>query len=176
MTEESPALAALLVTCYDRCRFESSMPRLQIAAAAEADHEWCARLMAANEPWITLRRDLEGCRAALLRPGTELFLARDQSSAQPLGFILLAAYGFAASPYVASIAVAPEAQGQSVGSQLMVFAEQHFAERGHLFLLVSSFSPRAQQFYRRHGYDFIGELKDYIVPGHSELIYHKRLP
>jgi ribosomal protein S18 acetylase RimI-like enzyme len=176
LTQQPPALAASLGTCYDHCRFEPSMPRLQIAAAAEADHEWCARLMAANEPWITLRRDLEGCRAALVRPGTELFLARDRDSAQRLGFILVAAYGFAASPYVASIAVAPEAQRQSVGSQLMAFAERHFAERGHLFLLVSSFNPRAQHFYRSQGYDFIGELKDYMVPGHSELIFHKRLP
>ena len=152
------------------------MPPLHIAAATQADYEWCARLMASSEPWITLRRDLEGCRAALIRPGTELFLARDQDSSRPLGFILLAPQGFAASPYVASIGVAAEARGQSVGSQLMAFAEQRYRDRRHLFLLVSSFNPRAQQFYRRHGYEFIGELKDYMVAGHSELILHKRLP
>ena len=151
------------------------MPRLQITAAVETDYEWSARLMASNEPWITLRRDLNGCRATLVRPGTELFMARDSDSGQALGFILLARYGFAASPYVASFAVTPEAQGQGVGAQLMAWAEQHFAGCRHLFLLVSSFNPRAQQFYRRHGYDFIGELKDYLVPGHSELIFHKRL-
>ena len=162
--------------CYDRCRFEPSMPPLHIAAATQADYEWCARLMASSEPWITLRRDLEGCRAVLVRPGTELFVARDQDSSGPLGFILLAAYGFAASPYVASIGVGPEARGQSVGSQLMAFAEQRYRDRGHLFLLVSSFNQRAQKFYRGHGYEFVGELKDYIVAGHSELIFHKRLP
>lgn len=58
----------------------------------------------------------------------------------------------------------------------MAFAEQRFAGRGHLFLLVSSFNERAQHFYREHGYQFVGELKDYLVPGHSELIFHKRLP
>lgn len=132
--------------------------------------------MASSEPWITLGRDLEGCRAVLVRPATELFVARDQDSSRPFGFILLAAYGFAASPYVASIGVDPEARGQSVGSQLMAFAEQRYRDRGHLFLLVSSFNQRAQKFYRGHGYEFVGELKDYIVPGHSELIFHKRLP
>jgi ribosomal protein S18 acetylase RimI-like enzyme len=58
----------------------------------------------------------------------------------------------------------------------MAFAAQRYRDRGHLFLLVSSFNGRAQQFYRRHGYEFIGELKDFLVPGHSELIFHKRLP
>jgi len=130
--------------------------------------------MASIDPWITLRRDLQGCRAALARPGTELFLARD-SSGNRLGFVLLAPYGFAASPYIASIGVAPGAQGQSVGSQLMAFAEQHFKGRSHLFLLVSSFNHRAQNFYRRHDYEYVGELKDYVVSGYSELIFHKRL-
>ena len=130
--------------------------------------------MASTEPWITLGRDLAGCREALARPGTELFIARDES--RLVGFILLAPYGMAASPYVASIAVAEESRGRGVGSQLLRFAEERFADRKHLFLLVSSFNNRAQQLYRRHGYEFVGELKDYVVPGHSELIFHKRLP
>jgi len=157
---------------------------IHIAAAAPHDFEWCARVMAESEPWITLRRDLEGCRATLVRPGTELFVARDpiaqqpipQDQPRPLGFILLAPYGLAASPYIACFAVAAEARGQGVGSQLLRFAEEYFAGNGHLFLLVSSFNHRAQTLYRRHGYEFVGELKDYVVAGHSELILHKRLP
>ena len=147
---------------------------LHIAAAAPEDHEWCARLMASNEPWITLCRDLEECREALVRPGTELFVARDEKL--PVGFILLASYGLAGSPYITSIAVAENARGHGVGSQLLRFAEEHFAGRGHLFLLVSSFNQGAQDFYRQHGYEFVGELKDYIVQGQSEFILHKRLP
>jgi [ribosomal protein S18]-alanine N-acetyltransferase len=149
---------------------ETSLP---IAAAKPDDYEWCARVMVATEPWITLGRNLEGCRAALVRPGTELFVAR--AGDRPAGFILIAPYGLAGSPYIASIAVAKDARGQGIGSQLLRFAEEHFAGRGHIFLLVSSFNPGAQQLYSRHGYEFIGELHDYVVPGHSELILHKRL-
>ena len=150
------------------------MHPVHIEPAEPKDQEWCAHLMASSEPWITLRRDLAGCRQVLSRPGAELFIARDQNS-RPLGFILLAPYGLAGSPYIASIAVCPEAQGHNVGSQLMRFTDMHFRDRSHLFLLVSSFNSRAQQFYRRHGYEFVGELKDYIVDGYSELIFHKRL-
>jgi ribosomal protein S18 acetylase RimI-like enzyme len=103
---------------------------------------------------------LEGCRATLARAGTELFVARDSDASPALGFILLAPYGFAGSPYVASIGVASDGQSRGVGAQLLAFAEQRYRDRGHLFLLVSSFNQRAQQFYRRHGFEFLGELKD----------------
>ncbi len=148
-------------------------PSIYIALAASGDYEWCAGVMAASEPWISLGRDLEGCRDALGRPGTELFIARDQE--QPAGFILVAPSGLAGSPYIASIAVAAETRGQGIGSRLLHFAEGRFAAAGHLFLLVSSFNHRAQHLYRQHGYEEVGELKDYVVPGHSELILHKRL-
>jgi ribosomal protein S18 acetylase RimI-like enzyme len=131
--------------------------------------------MAASEPWISLKRDLDGCRVTLRRPGTELFVARDQSDHDALGFILLAAYGFAASPYVACFAVSKDAQNRGIGSQLLAFAEDLYRERDHLFLLVSSFNHKAQQFYIRHGYKPVGDLQDYIVPGHSELIFHKQI-
>jgi len=149
------------------------MDPLHIATAVPNDYEWCATVMASSEPWLTLGRDLEQCRAALRRPGTQLFVARD--NALPTGFILIAPYGLAGSPYVASIAVAEEARGKGIGSQLLAFAEAHFAAQGHMFLLVSSFNSRAQELYRRHGYQCVGELKDYIVPGHSELLLHKRI-
>jgi ribosomal-protein-alanine N-acetyltransferase len=150
------------------------MPSIEIVSASEADREWCAHVMASSDPWITLQRDFNGCRSYLSRPGADLFLARDETR-QPRGFIFLAPYGFASSPYVASIGVVPEFRSRGVGDKLLAFAEQRYRDRKHLFLLVSSFNSRAQHFYQRHGFEFIGELKDYIVAGHSELIFHKRL-
>jgi len=146
---------------------------ISIGPATSDDVEWCAEVMAASEPWITLRRNLPGCRAALVRPGTELFVARDAGA--PVGFVLVAPYGFAASPYIASIAVAPECRNRGVGSAMLQFIERRFADRGHLFLLASSFNDRAQKIYGRHGYERVGELRDYIVTGASEIILHKRL-
>lgn len=147
---------------------------IQIAPATPEDEAWCARVMATSEPWITLGRDFQGCVAALTRPGTELFVAWDR--AQPAGFILVAPFGLAGSPYIASIGVAGESRGRGIGSELLRFAETHFASGGHMFLLVSSFNQRAQRLYREHGYESVGELKDYLVPGQSEFILHKRLP
>lgn len=142
-------------------------------ARDDADRDWCAHVMASTEPWITLRPGVERCRAALDRPRAELFLAREGDLR--LGFILLDPWGVAGSPYIASIAVAAEARGRGIGSELMAFAERYFAGRRHLFLCVSSFNPRAQALYRRLGYEYMANFKDYVVEGLSELLFHKRL-
>jgi len=146
---------------------------LTIAPADENDFDWCVRLMAGSEPWITLRRDLDGCRAALRRPGSELFVAR--RSGRPAGFILMHPYGCAGSPYIASVAVAEGLRGRGIGSQLVAFAERRMASRRFIFLCVSSFNRRAQELYRRLGYQRVGELPDYVIEGHSELLLWKRL-
>jgi ribosomal protein S18 acetylase RimI-like enzyme len=152
---------------------EHMPPAITIAPARESDQEWCAQLMAGSEPWITLRRDLEERRAALRRPGSELFVARE--GGQPVGFLLMHPYGFAGSPYIASIAVAESARGKGIGSQLLAFAEKHFAGRRFIFLCVSSFNHRARELYYRLGYKRVGEIPNYVVEGHSELLLSKEL-
>lgn len=148
---------------------------IHVASAAQDDYAWCARLMASSEPWVTLGRNLKSCLDSLARIGTDLFVAIDGENALRAGFILVAPYGLAGSPYIASIAVAAQMRGKGIGSELLHFAERRFAGRAHLFLLVSSFNHRAQHLYLRHGYERVGELKDYCIKGESELIFHKGL-
>jgi ribosomal-protein-alanine N-acetyltransferase len=149
-------------------------PTLTIERAQESDVDWCAQLMSSSEPWITLRRDLEQSRTALRRPGGELFVARE--GGQRVGFILIYPYGFAGSPYITSIAVAESARGKGLGSQLLAFAEHHVAGRRFIFLCVSSFNRRAQDLYYRLGYKPVGEIPNYVIEGHSELLLCKKLP
>jgi ribosomal protein S18 acetylase RimI-like enzyme len=148
-------------------------PSLTIARAQELEFEWCAQLMAGNEPWITLRREIQACRAALRRPGGELFVAHE--AGLPVGFILIHPYGCAGSAYIASIAVAESARGKGIGAQLLAFAERQAAGRRFIFLCVSSFNHRAQELYYRLGYVRVGEIPDYVIDGHSELLLCKRL-
>ena len=148
-------------------------PSLTITRAQQSDFEWCAQLMVGSDPWITLGRAIEQCHAALRRPGNELFLARE--AGHPLGFILIHPHGFAGSPYIASIAVAESARGKGVGAQLLAFAENHAAGSRFIFLCVSSFNLRAQALYHRLGYQRFGEIPNYVIDGHSELLLGKRL-
>ena len=49
-----------------------------------------------------------------------------------------------------------------------------FAQTADIFLLVSDFNAAAQAFYRRLGYEQVGAIPGYVVPGISELIFRKR--
>lgn len=145
-----------------------------IAEATDPEREWCALLMAASEPWITLGRGLEQCRAACRHPEYLLLVAH--AGEAPCGFILLHPRGVAGSPYIASIAVAEPFRGLGIGARLLDYAEAHFASVArHIFLCVSSFNERARRLYERRGYTVIGELKDYLIEGASEILMHKRL-
>jgi ribosomal protein S18 acetylase RimI-like enzyme len=42
-------------------------------------------------------------------------------------------------------------------------------------MCVSSFNRDARRLYERLGYQVIGELTDYIVQGHSEILLRKSL-
>lgn len=147
--------------------------RMVIRRAITPDIEWCARLMAANEPWQTLGRNVKATRVQLKRPRAELFIARE--GRRRLGFILLDPYGMASSPYICSVAVEERERGRGIGSRLVRFAERRFAGRRHIFLLVSSFNRLAQRLYRRLGYRRVAVLKNYVAKGHSEWLLEKRL-
>jgi ribosomal-protein-alanine N-acetyltransferase len=65
---------------------------------------------------------------------------------------------------------------QGLGSKLVEFAEQRILrESPNIFMCVSSFNHDARRLYERLGYQVIGELTDYLVRGHSEILLRKTL-
>lgn len=135
--------------------------------------ETCAGMMASSEPWITLGRDYEASVKTLSIPSKEVYLAMIRE--QIAGFTILNMQGGFVG-YLQTLCVAPEWRNKGIGSQLMEFAEQRiFKETPNVFICVSSFNPRALKLYKRLGYEEIGELKDYIVPGHSEILLRKTI-
>ena len=150
------------------------MPTLTIDSAAETEREWAAGVMARSEPWMVLGRGLEECLASCRDPEYRLYIARLDET--PCGLILLHHRGVAGSPYIAAVAVAEEHRSSGIGRCLLEFAENLFVDSAaHMFLCVSSFNERARRFYERHGYSQVGEFKDYIINGASEILMHKRL-
>ena len=146
----------------------------EIVAAAGDDGEWAARLMAASDPWVTLGRGLDHCRAACRRPDCQLSVARAEE--ERCGFALFNPRGISSSPYLAAIAAAPLWRGRGTGAALLEHCERQAALTSrHFFLCVSSFNIRAQAFYARHGYRQVGRFDDYVIDGASELLMYKRV-
>jgi ribosomal protein S18 acetylase RimI-like enzyme len=135
--------------------------------------DFCARLMAGSEPWITLQRDYDAAVHTLASPGKEVYVATD--GRQLLGFIILNMQGGFIG-YIQSIGVAPESRSRGIGRRLIAYAEERiFRESPNVFICVSSFNPGARRLYCRLGYEVIGELKDFIVRGHSEVLLRKTI-
>ena len=147
---------------------------LRIVLANPHDREWAAQLMARSEPWTTLRRSLDVCRAVLNDPEFQVFVAR--SGSDRCGFLILDPRGVAGAPYLKSIATADGYRDRGIGTALIRFAEDHFRPHARvLFLCVSSFNDGARRLYERLGYERVGELKDLAVEGASEWLMCKKL-
>ena len=48
-------------------------------------------------------------------------------------------------------------------------------ETPNVFICVSSFNERARKLYERRGYEVVGELKNWIVNGNSEILLRKTI-
>ena len=131
----------------------------------------CATIMSTSEPWITLRRDFDSSLAAASDPNRETYVAVDSSGV--VGFVILNMQGPFIG-YIQSIAARADRRGDGLGSRLIAFAEERILrETPNVFLCVSSFNPRARALYERLGYETVGELKDFVVRGHSEWLLRK---
>ena len=148
------------------------MPELVIRPLeSDAEAEACARMMAETEPWLTLGRDYAACLRILRDETRERYVAlRD---AELAGLLLLNLKG-AFVGYIQSVCVVEHLRGAGIGSALVAFAEERiFRDHPNVFICVSSFNHGAQRLYERLGYRLVGELTDYVVAGHSELLLRK---
>ena len=137
-----------------------------------ADAEKCAHMMADSEPWITLRRDFDASFKMLTHPEKEVFLAI--ADGEIAGFVMLNAHG--SFPHLQSVCVAPQWRNKGIGTQLIDYAEKRLlSETPNVFVCVSSFHRRPLGLFERHGYEVIGELKNWIASGYSQILLRKSI-
>jgi ribosomal-protein-alanine N-acetyltransferase len=143
------------------------------AFASTTDAQWAARTMADSEPWVTLGTGYERSLALFGNESRERYLA--QVAGEPAGFVVISMQG-AFVGYVQLLGVAEKFRGQGVGRALIAFAEERiFRETPNVFICVSDFNAQARAFYARLGYETVGELKNFIVAGHSEFLLRKTI-
>jgi ribosomal protein S18 acetylase RimI-like enzyme len=148
--------------------------QLIILPATADERIWAARLLSESEPWTTLGISFEKCLQTCNDAAYQLFIARLGNV--PCGVIIIDPHGVAGSPYIKSIVVSESYRDKRIGAALIHFAEALFKSSSrYIFLCVSSFNTRARSFYQKLGYTEIGELKDYIIDGASEMLMSKRL-
>ena len=150
------------------------MTTFSIEPATEIEKPWAAQLIASSEPWTRLGITLDQCLSACSDKGNQIYIA--YADRTPCGLIILQDRGVAGSPYIKSLAISPDYRSQGIGKRLLDYAENRYRPTSkHIFLCVSSFNAKAHKFYQTNGYEKVGEFKDYVIDGYSEILMHKRL-
>ncbi len=130
-------------------------------------------MLSSNEPWITLGIGYDDSLLTLSDPSREVYVAHGDGSI--LGFVVIEMNG-AFTGYIKSICVSSEQRGKGVGGRLMEYVERRIlGEKPNVFLCVSDFNEAAQGFYRHLGYEVVGELRNYLVSGSSEILMRKTI-
>jgi ribosomal protein S18 acetylase RimI-like enzyme len=139
--------------------------------ANPSEAEDCARMMSGTDPWLTLGRTSAACLQIVRDQSKEVYVAwLDRAVA---GFLILNMEG-PFPGYIQTVCVDSEYRGQGIGSRLIQWAEERiFRDSPNIFMCVSSFNEDALRLYQRLGYAVIGELKDYLVRRHSEILLRK---
>jgi ribosomal protein S18 acetylase RimI-like enzyme len=146
--------------------------------SSERQARSCAGMMASSDPWRRLGRSFEESLSLLRDPSREAYVALEPSAdTEPrvAGFTILIMQG-AFVGYIQSVAVREDCRSRGVGTALVEFAERRILrETPNVFICVSSFNAAARRLYERLGYKVVGELTDYIVRGHSEILMRKTI-
>ncbi len=148
---------------------------MKIRQLRETDIDEVARIMSSTELWQRYGVDFESARKRFkqaLRGKAHMFVAEIEGKVA--GFLWYVPRGaFDRSGYIELIGIKNTYRGRGIGKALMEFVEKEF-NPDDIFLLVSDFNKEAQKFYEKLGFVKIGEIKDYVVKGITEFIYHKK--
>jgi ribosomal protein S18 acetylase RimI-like enzyme len=81
---------------------------------------------------------------------------------------------FLLGDYLELLAVAECARQKGIGGQLLTHIEQLVFERTkNLFACVSDFNESARAFYKKHGYQEIGPMPNFLIPASAEILLRK---
>jgi [ribosomal protein S18]-alanine N-acetyltransferase len=128
-------------------------------------------MMVDEEPWVRFGTSYEASLHKMQDTSKEIYVA--ESDARVVGFTIINMKGPFIG-YIQTVCVAAEQRGRGIGTKLIEWAEARiFRDSPNVFICVSSFNQKAYCLYERLGYSVVGELQDYIVKGHSELLLRK---
>lgn len=81
---------------------------------------------------------------------------------------------FLLGDYLELFGVADWARGKGLGGRLLVHVEALvFARAKNLFVCVSDFNDQGRHFYEKQGYQEIGPMPNFLIPGSAEILLRK---
>ena len=131
----------------------------------------CAKMMSLTEPWSIYGMDIDKSLQAFQGECKEVYLLEREN--QVLGFAILQVCG-TFKGYIQSLCVSEAYRGQGLGKMLLSFCEKRILKISpNIFICVSEFNKGAIKLYYEFGFTLVGELKDLIKKGNTELLLRK---
>ena len=148
------------------------MDQLTISQTADAAHfDTCASMMAVQDPWLSLGMDFERCRQAFEGIFREVYIL--SAGDEIRGFVIIQPYGTFRG-YIQTLCVHPGFQGMGYGRRLLDFSEREISRYSpNVFICVTETNQRAKEIYLKSGFEMVGELKNFLKAGVSELLLRK---
>jgi ribosomal-protein-alanine N-acetyltransferase len=142
---------------------------------SDDDARACADIMASAEPWITCGRTRDNTFLTVSNQQAESYAAVTRDG-EIVGVVIIALQIPLIKGYICGLAVKPAHRNRGIGTELLRYAEARiFRESPNVFLCVTSFNTSAQRLYARLGYQKIGEITDFAIPGAHEHLLRKTL-
>lgn len=147
----------------------SEAAALVARAMNEDEGRWAARTMQFHF----------GCRRHRLDDGRSYCVWKQGDAIRGLVGLHHVVWGPERNVWLAWFAVDPESQGQGLGRQLLLAAEQMAADRGYRRLLVETYEhddfDKARRFYERNGFCEAGRIAGYLDDGSAMIVYTRDL-
>ena len=133
----------------------------------------CAMMMSVSDPWIKLGLDYDNCLQAFDGPLKEVYVLNKRK--EIIGFVIIQTQG-TFKGYIQTISINKKNRGGGYGTQLLQFCQNRILQYSpNIFICVSSFNHGAIQLYTKFGFELVGELKDFVKKGFTELLFRKTI-
>ncbi|MDD5151667.1 MAG: GNAT family N-acetyltransferase [Flavobacterium sp.] len=149
-----------------------SKEKIVINLTTNSEHfSICAQMMVKTNPWIRLEMNFDQCLKAFEGSSKEIYVLQDEN--EIAGFVILQ-IGGTFKGYIQTICVGENYRGKGFGKKLLAFCEERILKISpNIFICVSSFNEGAIKLYYEFGFKLVGELKDFVKEGFTELLLRK---
>ena len=137
------------------------------------DRAAVVKLLVDADPWKRLGYQAKDwdCYFTPLPQGRDSFVVEQNGR---VAGIAVVRQKFLLGDYLELLGVADWARGKGLGGQLLTHVEEAVFARGkNVFACVSDFNDQGRKFYKKQGYQEIGPMPDFLIPGSAEILLRK---
>lgn len=137
------------------------------------DRKAVIQLLSDSEPWNTLGYGVDDWSRIFcpLPQGRDSYIAELEGQ---IAGVAIVKQRFLLGDYLELLGVAAWARQKGVGGHLLKHIEDLVFQRTkNLFACVSDFNEPARTFYKKQGYQEIGPMPNFLIPGSAEILLRK---